>query len=109
MSTEGVDKNTPQEETTKMSNEITCVNKTNRYDPHERITHVGRKSEVGCFYITQQEAISYIDQGYRFFVRAGGRIVNVVVARSQYGNKYIKTEADGVQPNNLLSLSECKI
>jgi hypothetical protein len=28
----------------------------------------------------------------------------VVVATSQHGNKYIKTTADGEQPNNLLSL-----
>ena len=30
-----------------------------------------------------------------------------VVAVSRFGNKYIKTEADGDQPNNLLSLPEC--
>jgi hypothetical protein len=31
----------------------------------------------------------------------------VVVAVSRYGNKYIKTTADGEQPDNLLSLPEC--
>ncbi|MDP8217161.1 MAG: DUF3892 domain-containing protein [Candidatus Theseobacter exili] len=42
-----------------------------------------------------------------FFVKAGGSVVNVIVAVSKYGNKYLKTEADGEEPNNLLSLPEC--
>ena len=32
---------------------------------------------------------------------------DVVVAVSRFGNKYLKTVADGDQPNNLLSLYEC--
>lgn len=36
-----------------------------------------------------------------------GQTAIVVVAVSRFGNKYIKTEADGEQPNNLLSLPEC--
>ena len=36
-----------------------------------------------------------------------GQIVDVIVAISRFGNKYLKTEADGEQPNNLLSLYEC--
>jgi hypothetical protein len=31
----------------------------------------------------------------------------VVVSVSRLGHKYIKTEADGEQPDNLLSLPEC--
>lgn len=31
----------------------------------------------------------------------------VIVATSQYGNKYLKTDNDGEQPNNLLILPEC--
>ena len=33
------------------------------------------------------------------------RKVNVAV--SHYGNKYLKTENDGEQPDNLLALPEC--
>ena len=29
-------------------------------------------------------------------------------AVSRFGNKYIKTEADGDQPDNLLALYECR-
>jgi hypothetical protein len=42
-----------------------------------------------------------------FHVRVGGRPVRVIVAVSRFGNKYLKTEADGAEPNNLLSLPEC--
>ncbi|WP_293875992.1 MULTISPECIES: DUF3892 domain-containing protein [unclassified Sphingomonas] len=36
-----------------------------------------------------------------------GSTVQVIVARSVSGNKYLKTQSDGEQPNNLLSLPEC--
>ena len=38
---------------------------------------------------------------------AGGVSVDVIVA-SHNGNKYLKTKNDGLQPDNLLSLPECK-
>ena len=58
--------------------------------------------------ITQEEAIALIENGkWTFFVRRNGQSVRVVVAVSRFGNKYLKTEADGEQPNNLLSLPEC--
>lgn len=45
---------------------------------------------------------------WRFYVeRPQDDSVWVVVARSAAGNKYLKTEADGDAPNNLLSLPEC--
>lgn len=37
-----------------------------------------------------------------------GSVVSVIVAVSRFGNKYLKTEADGEHPNNLLSLPECR-
>lgn len=89
--------------------QILCVNKSDRYNPHERITHVGgRNAEGGAWKITQQEAISGIDEGkWAFYVSRGGSTVDVIVATSRYGNKYLKTVADGEQPDNLLSLPEC--
>ena len=44
-----------------------------------------------------------------FFVveRPPGHRVNVIIAQSAYGNLYLKTEADGEHPNNLLALPEC--
>jgi hypothetical protein len=91
------------------SHEIKCVNKAHRTNPHERITHIGGVNPNGTNWkLTQEQAIRDIEAGkYRFFVRRGGHEANVVVAVSRYGNKYLKTIADGEQPDNLLSLMEC--
>lgn len=89
--------------------QVLCVNKSDRTNPHERITHLGGKNQDGGRWrITQQEAITGIESGkWAFYVNRGGYSVNVVVATSRYGHKYLKTEADGEQPNNLLALPEC--
>lgn len=89
--------------------EIRCINKSNRYDPHERIVNVGGVNSNGeRWKLTQTEAIAGIDRGeWRFYVSRGGRTAWVVVATSRYGHRYLKTEADGEQPDNLLSLPEC--
>lgn len=77
-------------------------------NPHERITHIGGPLSNGKTYrITQQEAIQAIeDDKWAFYVSKGGHTVDVIVA-THNKNKYLKTESDGEQPNNLLSLPEC--
>lgn len=89
--------------------EIKCVNKTDRFNPHEHIRAVGGQNADGSpWKLTQEQAINGIEAGkWSFYVAARGQIVNVIVAISRFGNKYLKTEADGEQPNNLLSLYEC--
>lgn len=83
---------------------ITCINKSDRYNPYERITHVGGPN----WKLTQEQAIEGIESGkWKFWVSVGGDSVWVVIAKSAAGNKYLKTENDGDQPNNLLSLPEC--
>lgn len=95
--------------TTTITVQIKCINKSDRDNPHERITHVGGTNQNGTRWkLTQEAAISGIESGkYRFFVSVNGDKVWVIVAKSRYGNKYLKTEADGEAPNNLLSLPEC--
>ena len=94
--------------TTTKTAQITCVAKTDRYNPHERITHVGGSSGGG-WRLTQAGAINLIESGaWRFFVEVRGDRVWVIVATSRYGNKYLKTTKDGDTPNNLLSLPECR-
>jgi len=84
--------------------EITCINKDDRYNPYERITHVGG---VG-WRMTQRDAIDRIERREdTFFVNVRNDRVNVIVAISRFENKYLKTQADGDEPNNLLSLPEC--
>lgn len=85
--------------------QIKC--KADRHNPWERITHVGGYV-TSQWKITQQEAIDYIEsRQWDFWVSVKGKSVWVVAATSRFGNKYLKTEADGDEPNNLLSLPEC--
>jgi hypothetical protein len=89
---------------------VECINKSDRMSPHERILNIGGQNSNGTRWkLSQQKAIGYIeDWTYSFYAeRPAGDVVDVVVAVSQYGNKYLKTAADGDQPNNLLSLPEC--
>ena len=90
--------------------QVRCINKSDRDNPYERIKTIGGMNHDGSNWkLTQEEAISSITSGkYSFFVQVNGRPVDVIVATSRFGNKYIKTEADGDEPNNLLSLMECK-
>ncbi len=88
---------------------IRCINKDDRENPYERITHVGGKNpDGGPWKQTQEQTIRDINNGdWVFYVGEGKDRVKVVVAISPYDNEYIKTEADGQEPNNLLSLPEC--
>ncbi len=84
--------------------QITRITKTDRFNPHERITHVGGAK----WRLTQKEAIALIDANqWRFYVAQGGQSVDVIVETSRYGHRYLKTKADGEQPDNLLSLPQC--
>lgn len=92
------------------SHEVLCINKSDRMNQHERITHIGGRNPDGTAWkITQQEAISGIENGkWSFYVSRGGSVVRVIVSVSKYGFKYLKTENDGEMPDNLLSLPECR-
>jgi Protein of unknown function (DUF3892) len=89
--------------------QIKCINKQDRPNPHEHITHVGGHEDKP-WKITQQEAIDFIEnEEWKFWVKPPGfkESVWVIVAKSRYGHKYLKTAADGENENNLLSLPEC--
>ena len=89
--------------------EIRCVNKSDRFNPYERIISVGGVAGDNTRWkLPQQRAIELIEAGRNsFYVNRSGNAVEVIIAVSQYGHKYLKTTADAEQPNNLLSLPEC--
>lgn len=89
--------------------QVKCINKSDRYNPHERILFIGGTNPDGTSWkLSQQAAIEGIESGkWQFYVSAGGQSVWVIVAVSAQGHKYLKTQSDGEQPNNLLSLPEC--
>ena len=83
--------------------QVKCINKTDRSSAHDRIRSIGGDG----WKITQQEAITRIEnKTYEYYVSRGGAAVDVIVATNN-GTKYIKTKNDGLQPDNLLSLPEC--
>ena len=90
-----------------MAYQITCINKEDRYNPYERITHFGFLTSQGTVRVTQQQLIDYIQQGYEFVVSKSGKTAKLILAKSPFNHLYVKTEADGNEPNNLLNLMEC--
>lgn len=91
----------------KNSAQIMCINKRQHYSPYERIVNVGGVRNGERWKISEKEAINYIENGtWDFYTSVNGKSVWVVVAVHN-GHKYLKTEADGYEPNNLLALPEC--
>ncbi|MET4201007.1 MULTISPECIES: DUF3892 domain-containing protein [Bradyrhizobium] len=89
--------------------QIRCVNKRDRPNPFERITHVGGYGS-SQWKITQEQAIAMIERReWSFYVSLPGstKAVLVEVGVSRFGNKYLRTEGDDDTRNNLLSLPEC--
>lgn len=87
---------------------VSCINKDDRMDAYRRITHIGGAG-IFPWKFSTAEAIRLIEAGSAVFTvdRPFLPSTKVVVSVSSYGHKYLRTEADGEEPNNLLSLQEC--
>lgn len=83
--------------------QVKCINKTDRYSAHERIKNIGGSGWKEA----EDDAISQIEAGtHTYYTDEGGKQAEVIVAKRD-GHKYLKTENDGEQPDNLLKLPEC--
>jgi Protein of unknown function (DUF3892) len=57
--------------------QVTCVNKTDRYNPYERIENIGGVSWKHL----EEDAIAYIENNvYSYYVNRGGYQTNLIVA-----------------------------
>lgn len=83
--------------------QVTCITPDGA-DADQRIDAIGA---AGWRYLID-EAIAKIEaRSHEFWTYAQGRVADVVVAKRSNGRKYLKTTADGVEPNNLLALPRC--
>ena len=86
--------------------QVKCINKDPRYDPYNRITHIGGFAD-SQWKLTLDEAIGMIERReWEFYTLVGGHRRTIIVA-TRNGRKYLKTDADYDTPDNLLSLPEC--
>lgn len=84
---------------------VTC-HKPDDSDPDRRLEGLGGPSGGG-WYRDIDVLISLIENGDQFWtVDTDGNSVWIVV-RSRNGRKYLKTQNDGIEPNNLLALPRC--
>lgn len=89
--------------------EVSCIDKRDRYNPHEKIEAIGGFHGGQRWWMPESDAILGIKTGkYSFYVSRGGRTVDVIIA-THNGREYLKTENDGYSPDNLLSLNSCRV
>jgi hypothetical protein len=86
---------------------VSCI-KPDGADPDNRIDGIGGlNADNSRWYLPEDRAIAGMKAGdWQFYVVVNGQQVEVIIA-SHGGREYLKTEADGYKPNNLLSLPTC--
>lgn len=90
------------------NHQIQYVNKIPRQDIHNAIRAVGGVNPDGTTWkMLLEDAVAAVQAGtYKFYVAVGANSVWVSVARSIAGNFYLRTDADSLLADNLLSLPE---
>ena len=92
--------------------QVTCIRKHGaHHNPHERIQGLGGISNGNPWFLPENDIIIELQKPdpprrWNFFVSVNGKTVWIILAVHN-GRTYLKTEADGYAPNNLLNLPEC--
>lgn len=89
--------------------QITCITKPHPQSPHEHITRVGNPP---TWVWEREKVVASIDEkSNTFYVLdpTSGKRSDVGVVREAGKAPYLRTYADGVWNNNLLSLNQCRI
>lgn len=86
---------------------VSCITKTDKHDPDERISHIGGELNGSYWKVPVSEAIHNMEMGFfTYYVSEQGKEVDITIALHN-GNKYLKTQSDTTNANNLLSLQQC--
>jgi Protein of unknown function (DUF3892) len=89
---------------------VRCIKRADGSTPDARVARIGGTNAVGVNWrLTQAEAIQAIEERrWDFYVESkSGPPVDVIVATTRTGAKYLKTSGDGNEPSRLLALPEC--
>jgi hypothetical protein len=89
---------------------VRCIKVAGGTSPDARIARIGGTNSVGVNWrLTQAEAIFAIEaRRWDFYVeQPGGRVIDVIVATTSSGTKYLTTTLDDAESNALLSVPEC--
>ncbi len=96
-----------------MAVRITCINKANgqHENPYVAISHLGwvedGTGKTGRS--TREEMYNWIkNENGQAYVQAGTVRARLIPAVSLRGTKYVKTEADSTDRDNLLKLTDCR-
>jgi hypothetical protein len=95
-------------ETAMADAQVTCIFKPNALSTHEHITHLGNPAQNWVW--TLEQVIQSIDaKTNTFYVLdpANRKRADIGVVREAGKAPYLRTYADGLWNNNLLSLNQC--
>lgn len=93
-----------------MVRQVTCISKDNGHheDLHLVISHLNWKDENGKFWrSTRLQMVEFVERDGIAYVEDRFGVAKLIVRKSSWGNKYVKTISDGRETDNLLNLPEC--
>lgn len=84
---------------------VKWIDRCDASSAHQRINHIGGSEGKFQWKHTNTQAILFIeDEQFDYYVEMNARAVKLKVGRTADGHKFLKTEADGDEPQHLLNL-----